>query len=151
MLKPAIVRRDEVEALSVLGAEVRFLCAGDMTGKAFSLMENVIPKGSGPPPHKHDWAEAYYVISGAVEFEIAGERALVEAGDFAYTPAGTIHAFHGASEQPARMLVFDAPAHAETFFRDVDRTVRTPEDLAKVPDIGARNGIHFVAPTPTAA
>ncbi|HET6971159.1 MAG TPA: cupin domain-containing protein [Phenylobacterium sp.] len=146
MQKPAVVRGSEVEALGVLGVEVRFVCPGEMTGKAFSLMENLIPTGMGPPPHVHDWAEAYYVISGAVAFEIAGEPVLVEAGDFAYAPAGTIHGFKGASDEPARMLVFDAPAHAETFFRQVDRQVKGPEDFAKVPGIGARNGIHFQAP-----
>jgi quercetin dioxygenase-like cupin family protein len=114
-------------------------------------MENVIPKDAGPPPHSHDWAEAYYVTSGAVEFDIAGERVLLQAGDFAYSPAGTVHAFRGASDEPAHMLVFDTPAHAEGFFKEVDRKVRTAEDLAKVPGIGADNGIRFVAPDPIRA
>ena len=146
MPKAAIMRRDEAEALSVLGVEVRFMCPGEMTGKAFSLMENVIPRDAGPPPHSHDWDEAYYVISGAVDFEIAGEKVTVRAGDFAYAPAGTTHAFKGATDEPARMLVFDQPAHAETFFKEVDRQVRAPADFGKVPGIGAENGIHFVAP-----
>jgi quercetin dioxygenase-like cupin family protein len=145
MQKPAVVRSGEAEALSVLGVEVRFICPGEMTGKAFSLMENVIPKNMGPPPHIHDWAEAYYVTRGEVEFVIAGERVLVKAGDFAYTPAGTVHAFQGASEEPASMLVFDAPAHAETFFKEVNRDVKGPDDFAKVLGIGTRNGIHFQA------
>ncbi|MEO6338439.1 MAG: cupin domain-containing protein [Caulobacteraceae bacterium] len=146
MQKPMVVRSGEAEALRVLGVDVRFVCPGELTGKAFSLMENVIPKEMGPPPHLHDWAEAYYVTAGAVQFEIAGEHVLLKAGDFAYTPAGTVHGFRGASEAPARMLVFDAPAHAETFFREVDHEVKGPEDFAKVPSIGARNGIHFQAP-----
>jgi quercetin dioxygenase-like cupin family protein len=146
MPSAAIMRRDEAEALNVLGVEVRFMCPAETTGKAFSLMENLIPKDAGPPPHTHDWDEAYYVISGAVDFEIAGERVQVRAGDFAYAPAGTVHAFKGATDTPARMLVFDAPAHAETFFKAVDRQVRQPADFPKVPAIGAEHGIHFVAP-----
>lgn len=149
MLKPMIVRRGETEALNVLGAEVRFVCPGEATGKSFSLMENVLPRDAGPPPHTHDWAEAYYVISGAVEFEIGGQRALVQAGDFAFTPAGTVHGFRGASDEPARMLVFDAPAHAETFFHEVHQEVRSvPADLPKVPAIGAKHGVHFLSPAP---
>jgi quercetin dioxygenase-like cupin family protein len=151
MPEAAIMRRDEAEALSVLGVEVRFMCPAEMTGKAFSLMENVIPKDAGPPPHTHDWDEAYYVVSGAVAFEIAGEPALVRAGDFAYAPAGVVHAFKGATDEPARMLVFDCPAHAETFFKEVDRQVRQPADFPKVPAIGAQHGIRFVAPAPADA
>ena len=147
MLKPAIVQRDHTRALDVLGVEVRFLCPGDMTGRAFSLMELVIPTGEGPPPHHHDWAEAYYVVSGAVEFHIEGEHSVVGAGDFAFTPAGAVHGFRGASDEPARMLVFDAPAHAEHFFREFDREVgKSPQDFAKAPEIGARHGIHFLPP-----
>lgn len=145
MQKPVIVRKGEADTLHVLGVEVKFVCPGEVTQSAFSLMENVIPKDMGPPAHTHDWAEAYYVTKGAVEFEIAGERVLVKAGDFAYTPPGTVHAFRGASECAARMLVFDAPAHAETFFKEVNRDVKNRDDLTKVPDIGARNGIHFQA------
>jgi quercetin dioxygenase-like cupin family protein len=148
MPKAAIVRKGEAEALSVMGAEVRFPCTGELTGGAFSLMEGVIPKGSGPPAHFHDWAEAFYVISGEVEFEIDGERLLVKAGDFAYAAGGTVHAFRGASEEPARMLIFDAPAHAEGFFREVDREIRSPQDAAKAPAIGAKHGINFLAPAP---
>jgi len=59
-----------------------------------------------------------------VEFEIEGRRERVGAGDFVYAPAGATHAFQGASKEPARMLIFDAPAHADSFFKDVDREVR---------------------------
>jgi hypothetical protein len=43
------------------------------------------------------------------------------------------------------MLIFDAPAHAESFFKDVDREVRAvPRDLPKLPAIGARHGLDFM-------
>jgi uncharacterized RmlC-like cupin family protein len=71
----------------------------------------------------------------------------VGSGDFLYVPGGTVHGFRGASETPARMLIFDAPAHAEGFFRDVEREVtEMPRDLAKVPVIGQRHGIEFLPP-----
>lgn len=143
-----VVRRDEGETLSVLGVGIRFLCRAEDTDRAWSLMENVIPANAGPPPHEHPWGEAYYVISGEVEFEIGGRRERVRAGEFAYVPGGIVHAFHGISEEPSRMLIFDAPAHAEAFFKDVDREVRDlPRDLPKLPEIGARHGLHFVPAT----
>jgi mannose-6-phosphate isomerase-like protein (cupin superfamily) len=139
----SIVRQGEGEELHVLGTAVRFLCRAGDTQRAWSLMENVIPK-AGPPPHDHPWDEAYFVTAGEVEFEIAERRERVRAGDFAYAPAGTLQAFHGVSEAPARMLIFDTPAHAEAFFREVDREVtELPRDLPKVVEIGARHKIRF--------
>ena len=141
----AIVRREDGENLNVLGAGVRFLCTAEQTGHAWSLMETALPLNAGPPPHHHMWDEAYYVISGAVAFEIAGQKSLIEAGEFVYAPGGTVHGFRGASEEPARMLVFDAPAHAEAFFKTMDRRVRRmPEDLSLVPAIGHEHGIEFL-------
>jgi hypothetical protein len=45
------------------------------------------------------------------------------------------------------VLIFDAPAHAGTFFKRVDREVRElPRDLPKVLDIGEETGIRFMQP-----
>lgn len=146
MDKLIVVPSGTAKALAVLGVELRFLCRPEDTGGAWSLMENIIPRNAGPPPHHHNWAEAYYVTSGAVDFEIEGRPMRVSAGDFVYAPANTVHGFKGASDEPARMLVFDAPAHAAKFFEEVDQQVRTvPDDCGKIPSIGERNGIFFEA------
>jgi mannose-6-phosphate isomerase-like protein (cupin superfamily) len=102
----------------------------------------------GPPPHKHDWDEAYYVLDGELDFEIDGQAVRSKSGDFNYLPRNTVHAFKGASSSPARVLIFAAPAHASEFFEEVSSEVRSlPDDLAKVPEIGRRHGIHFIAAT----
>lgn len=142
-----VVKRGQAEALQVMGAGVRFLCAADKTDKTWSLMEVELPARAGPPPHDHPWDEAYYVVEGEVRFFLDGRDQLVKAGDFIYAPGGTLHGFQGASERPARMIIFDAPAHAESFFRDVDREVKEmPRDMAKVPAIGKRHQINFRPP-----
>src|SRR4051794_6641898 len=115
----SIVRSGEGETLSVIGGGVRVVCRAEQTNSGWSLMENVIPKDVGPPPHVHAWDEAYYVVAGAVEFDIEGKRHVLRAGDFAYAPGGTPHGFRGCSDEPARMLIFDAPAHAEGFFSEL--------------------------------
>ena len=76
------VKAGEGETLNVLGMPLRFLCDAHETGGAWSLMEEDIPIGHGPPPHRHDWDEAYYVISGALDFEMDGNPVRIEAGDF---------------------------------------------------------------------
>ena len=142
-----LIRRGQVPSLNVMGAGVQFLCDSDATGGAWSLMEVLLPKHSGPPPHDHDWDEAYYVLSGEVSFSINEQLHSVSAGDFVYAPGGTVLSFHGLSDQPARVLIFDAPGHAGSFFKEVDQQVkRLPDDLSKVPGIGERHGVRFKMP-----
>ena len=145
-----LVKSSDGNVLDVLGMPLRFLCDAHDTGGAWSLMEEEIPIGHGPPPHRHDWDEAYYVIEGALDFEMDGKQVTIRRGDFAYLPRNTVHAFKGASPTPARVLIFAAPAHSSAFFEEVSREIRTvPGDLAKVPIIGRRHGIEFMPPRPS--
>ena len=139
------LKAGEGNTLNVLGMPLRFLCDAKDTEGAWSLMEEEIPVGHGPPPHRHDWDEAYYVIDGALDFEIDHKPVRIGRGDFTYLPRNTVHAFKGASPSPARVLIFAAPAHSSAFFEDINREVHTvPDDLAKVPAIGKRHGIEFL-------
>ena len=147
------VRAGERDALNVLGMPLRFLCDARETGGTWSLFEEEVPLGMGPPPHRHDWDEAYYVLDGEVDFTIDGAPARSRPGDFNYFPRNTIHSFKGASSSPAHVLIFAAPAHASEFFEEVSAEVRNlPDDLRKIPEIGLRHGIEFMpAAAPAAA
>ena len=142
-----IVKAGEREALNVLGMPLRFLCDSRETGGAWSLFEEDVPLGMGPPPHRHDWDEAYFILEGEVDFEIDGEPVHSKAGDFNYMPRNTVHAFKGASSSAARVLIFAAPGHSSEFFEELNKEVRRlPDDLIKVPEIGLRHGIEFMPP-----
>ena len=140
-----IVRAGERAPLDVLGMPLTMLCEAKETNGNWSLFEEQVPLGMGPPPHRHDWDEAYYVLEGKVHFVIDGESVTSSAGDFNYMPRGTIHSFKGGSESPARVLIFAAPAHGSEFFHKISEEVRsTPDDLAKIPEIGRQHGIEFI-------
>jgi quercetin dioxygenase-like cupin family protein len=144
--QPFVLKQGEGEVLPVLGSQIKFVCTGERTGRAWSLIECAAPRDVGPPPHHHEWDEAYYILAGKVRFSVDGRELVVGAGDFLMLPGGTVHGFAGATDD-ARLLIFDAPAHAEGFFRDTSREVREmPGDLPKVPEIGERHGIHFLPP-----
>ena len=142
-----LVKSKDVQPLQVLGTQVRFLCEAHSTNNVWSLMEVTLPQDAGPPPHSHRWDEAYFVIEGDVAFSVGEQRFTASAGDFVYTPGGVAHGFRGASLRPARVLIFDAPAHAGAFFKRVGREVKElPRDLPKVIDIGENTGIRFFQP-----
>lgn len=140
-----IVKAGDRAPLNVLGMPLRMLCEAKETGGAWSLFEEEVSFGMGPPAHRHDWDEAYYILKGEVDFDIDGEPVRSAAGDFNYLPRNTVHGFKGASAEPARVLIFAAPAHGSEFFRELNEEVRSlPEDGSKIPVIGARHGIHFM-------
>ena len=147
MSEPIITRSTDGGVLHILGTQARFLCTAEQTGKKWSLMEVSLPKAAGAPPHSHPWDEAYFVLAGEVRFLVDGTAHLLGAGDFLYAPANTVHAFEGHSEETARVIIFDAPAHAETFFREVDAGVKSmPADLDKMLAIGERHQVRFAPP-----
>jgi mannose-6-phosphate isomerase-like protein (cupin superfamily) len=81
------------------------------------------PLGGGPPTHHHDsYDEAFYVLSGEMEFRVDGETARVSAGSMAWVPRGATHAFRNPLPEPARMLVVTTPDA-------IDLIIRLPEGL----------------------
>ena len=150
---PAItVKAGQRAPLKVLGMPLTMLCESRETGGAWSLFEEDVPFGMGPPPHRHDWDEAYYILDGEVDFMIDGKAVRSARGDFNYLPRGTVHGFKGASDAGARVLIFAAPAHGSEFFQDLSREIHSlPEDGPKIVEIGRRHGIEFMPPEPAGA
>src|SRR4051812_3459688 len=145
IMPATIVKAGERSPLNILGMPLTMLCEASETGGAWSLFEEEVALGMGPPPHRHDWDEAYYILEGEVDFEVDGQLVQSAKGDFNYLPRNTVHGFKGASESPARVLIFAAPAHGSEFFHELNEEVhRLPEDGAKIPEIGARHGIQFM-------
>lgn len=142
-----IVKAGERMPLNVLGMPLTLLCEASETTGNWSLFEEEVPLGMGPPVHRHEWDEAYYILDGEIDFTIDGQTVTWRRGDFNHLPRGTIHGFKGASEAPARVLIFASPAHGSEFFKEISEEVRfEPEDLAKIPEIGRRHGIEFMSP-----
>ncbi len=46
---------------------------GKQTGGAFSQLEQLCSKASGPPPHPHTQTENFYILDGEITFSIDGQ------------------------------------------------------------------------------
>ena len=80
-------------------------------------MENVVSAGSaGPPLHKHDFDEAFYMLEGELIFQIADERFTRRAGEFAFAPRNVVHALANHSDADASYLLVCTPAGLERHF-----------------------------------
>ena len=109
------------------------------TGGRFSMMEEFLPKDSGPGPHKHTWSdETFYILHGEITVLIGDEIKTARTGDFLMVPRNTRHAFRVASET-ARFLNSYTPASLEACI--VEFAMRAPERV--LPPKGASPSIEM--------
>ena len=136
------------------GDSYRFLITGAESGGAYFAMEAIVPAGGGPPPHIHrNEDETFYVLEGELEF-LLGDRVVTgTAGDFVNVPRGTVHRFHNAGTEQARLILTFTPAGIEKFFEETlepatDPGQPPPDNLQAVAERYAeaapRYGLEFV-------
>ena len=140
--KVTVIRRDEGRTVHVVGDTYRLLGLGGDTDRQYFMMESITPPGGGPPPHYHTREEeGFYVLEGEIEFRAGDEVIVGRAGTFVNIPKNLTHSFKNVGDQPARMLVFCAPAGIEDFFVEAD---------GQGPDVviaaATRYGIHILPP-----
>ena len=82
-----------------------------------SLAEARVPAGGRTERHYHKVAEElYFILEGAGEIELDGERRMVGPGDAILIPPGVWHTI--MAKEPLRFLCCCAPpyAHEDTYF-----------------------------------
>jgi len=109
------------------------------TGGRFSMMLELLPKGSGPGPHKHTWSdETYYILHGEITFLVDDKIMTGRTGDFVLVPRNTRHAFRVDSET-ASFLNGYTPASLEAAL--VEHAMPAPERV--LPPQGASRAIKM--------
>ncbi len=140
---PFILPPDQrTRALNVAGTGVTVLAAHATTG-SFGVTFQQGDEGTGPPPHAHDWDEAFYVLKGEIDFETAGETSTCTAGTLVYVPRGTVHAFRYRRGGAEMLEITSADARASDMFAAVDREIPAgPPDVPKLIEVLERNGVR---------
>ena len=68
------------------------------------------PEFEGVGPHAHDdFVDAFYVLSGEAEFQVAEDLFRAGPGSFVAAPPGVVHGFRNAADTELRMLNIHAP------------------------------------------
>jgi quercetin dioxygenase-like cupin family protein len=139
------------EAISMLGGAYQVKAAGDETDGKLTVMEMLIPEGSGPPPHTHPGGEAVYVLEGTIRYHIAGETVEGGPGSFFYIPEGTVENFEPTSQ--VRLLVIYTPGGMDQFFREAGEPGQAGQlpppsepDIDRIVEVGRKYGMDIQAP-----
>ncbi len=108
-LKPFITYRQEAPSFWQVDSLWSVLASGDTTGGALTVLDQVMPRRSGPPPHVHPRLHEYfYLLDGEIRYQIGAEVTTATAGAMVSIPPNTIHGFAVASET-ARVLNMYTP------------------------------------------
>ncbi|GIK86137.1 MAG: hypothetical protein BroJett026_16180 [Betaproteobacteria bacterium] len=139
-----VLRPDQRErALNVVGTHVTILAANAVT-RSYGITLQEGDEGTGPPPHSHDWDEAFFVLDGAVHFQCAGKAYDCAPGTLVHVPRGTVHGFRYGRGGGRMLEITGAGALAAQLFTAIDHEVPIgPPDVPKLLAVAQRNGVTF--------
>lgn len=143
----AVVLPDQARKLEAFGTTIYVHFGGEQTGGRYTLFTEITPPGGGPPPHYHTEEDEWFVpLEGRVEFFLNGAWEEVPMGTVVFIPRNTVHTFRNCGEAPLKMLIHTSPSGFETFFERCAAVFAKPgpPDMARISEIGAEHGIHFV-------
>ena len=80
-------------------------------------------EGTGPPPHSHDWDEAFYVLSGEIQFQCGDEMHKCLPGTLVYVPRNTVHGFTYGTGGGRMVEITSSDGKAAEMFTAIDAGV----------------------------
>ena len=127
-------------ALHVLGVNITVLASNART-RCYEITLQAGEEGVGPPPHRHDWDESFYVLRGSVEMTIEGRANQCTPGMLVHVPAGTVHGFRFGAGGGEMFEITGAGGKATGMFESISRDVPPgPPDVAKLTTLLERYG-----------
>ena len=110
------------------GNLMTFLAVGADTGGVYSVAHYTAQPGSGAPLHRHhNEVESFFILEGAMTFQLGDEKLRATANECVTIPRLTPHAFANAEDTPARMLVILTPSGLEHYFAELSALVHQPD------------------------
>lgn len=129
--------------------QINYLVDGTGTG-GMGVFELTVPPGSNvPPPHSHsNNDECVYVLEGTLRYSVDGETRDLKAGEWMFSPRGSVHAFSNPHAATARSLTVLTPDIGPQYFMDVGAVVNAggPPDKVKLMAVMAGYGLVPGAP-----
>jgi len=128
-------------ALNVFGTQVTVLASNAAT-QSYGITLQQGDEGTGPPPHRHDWDESFFVLNGEIEYLCGGETYKCSPGTLVHIPRGTVHGFNYGKGGGQMLEITGEGATAAQMFNAVATEIPAgPLDVAKALEVLKRNGV----------
>jgi len=133
----------QAEPMTVLNTQVTLLSSGEQS-QGLAITRQSGEAGMGPPPHKHDWDEMFYVTSGSVDFVCDGQSLCCHSGSLICVPAGTVHGFSYGLDGGEMLEITGEGSRAPQMFSDLnDEVPPGPPDIPTVINVLGRHGVSL--------
>jgi quercetin dioxygenase-like cupin family protein len=100
-----------------MSLSTQVLLRSEQSGGHVAIVENRIgPHWGGPPLHKHDFDEGFYVLEGELTFQVEDQLVVKRAGEFVFAPRNVVHTLANHSDAAARYVLVITPAGFERYF-----------------------------------
>jgi quercetin dioxygenase-like cupin family protein len=136
----------DTRVLEWAGTTFRTMVSTAETGGTMAVVDSTAPAGFGPPRHIHAAEdETFLILTGEMEFWVAGRTFRRGPGQAAFIPRGVEHTFKAVTE--SRHILILTPGGFEGFFAEMAHgAMRIPEDMAAVVESGIRHNLAFTGP-----
>jgi quercetin dioxygenase-like cupin family protein len=138
--QPFVTDYEDAPAYWSIGILWNVLISADQSFGNFTLMDQTMPEGAGPPSHMHErMHEGFYIIEGQITYSVGPDDDKITAGPGAavWIPPGTPHAFTVTSG-PARALNFYTPGGFDDQFAYLATPATAVESAARFASHPAR-------------
>lgn len=137
---------DRSAPLNVIGHKITVLVSeADSQTQQITLQSG--DEGVGPPPHRHDWDESFYITRGEVRFVCGGETTTCPPGTLVHVPGGTLHAFSFGPGGGEMLEVTGKGSKAVQLFSALDRELPAgPPDVSRVIQVVGTFGVVMFPP-----
>lgn len=142
VVKPA----DRSAPLNVIGHKITVLVSeADSQTQQVTLQSG--DEGVGPPSHRHDWDETFYITCGEVRFTCGGVTTTCVPGTLVHVPGGTFHSFSFGPGGGEMLEITGKGSNAVRLFTALDREVPPgPPDVSKVIQVVGKFGVVMLPP-----
>lgn len=156
-MKAKIVTPDQGTSVWAMGIHVTVRFTSKDTDGAYSVFEDVVSPGAGPPLHTHTKEdETMFVLEGELEVTLGEQIATVRPGTFVHMPRGVPHCFKNVTDRTAKMLLSYTPGGFEQWFLDIGTPAinasadpassLAPDDIKRAVAAAERYGVTFSKP-----
>ncbi len=143
MSEAVILAGGQGEQWSMGPNRVRVLARRD----GYAFVEGEFPAGvPGPPLHRHDWDEAFYVLDGKLAVTVGGGVSIAWPGDFVLVPGGVAHTFEAHGDGEARFLAHFSAARGLEYIEALAAAFPAdgPPDSGLLAEARERFGVELV-------
>jgi len=142
----SIVYPQDSATVTAFGDTTTFHLTGDQTGGRYTVFTSITQPGGGPPPHRHENEDEWFLVQeGRAEFFNGEAWTEVPVGTSVFMQRGTVHTFRNAGDTPLKLLVQASPSGFETFFTRCAAQFDKPggPDMARIMEISTEHGISY--------